>query len=91
MKHDLTTGTWQDDNGCPISIILVSISDAVKIGGPAIILTKNKIAPNAIFRVVSCLYILYDLTCLILLRNSTHSLIYIWLTVASRCILLVTD
>jgi hypothetical protein len=27
MKHDLTTGTWQDDTGCPISIILVSISD----------------------------------------------------------------
>ena len=28
MKHDLTTGTWQDDTGCPISIILVSTSDA---------------------------------------------------------------
>ena len=27
MKHDLTTGTWQDDTGCPISIILVSTSD----------------------------------------------------------------
>ena len=26
MKHDLTTGTWQDDTGCPISIILVSTS-----------------------------------------------------------------
>ena len=23
MKQDLTTGTWQDDTGCPISIILV--------------------------------------------------------------------
>ena len=30
MKHDLTTGTWQDDTGCPISIILVSTSD---VGG----------------------------------------------------------
>jgi hypothetical protein len=28
MKHDLPTGTWQDDTGCPISIILVSTSDA---------------------------------------------------------------
>ena len=30
MKHDLTTGTWQDDTGCPISIILVSTSDALR-------------------------------------------------------------
>ncbi len=30
MKHDLTTGTWQDDTGCPISIILVSISDGAR-------------------------------------------------------------
>ena len=50
-------------------------------GGPLIILAKNKFAPNAIFRVVSCLYILYDLTCLILLKNSTHSLSYM----AYRC------
>ena len=28
MKHDLTTGTWQDDTGCPISIILATTSDA---------------------------------------------------------------
>ena len=27
MKQDLTTGTWQDDTGCPISIILVSTFD----------------------------------------------------------------
>ena len=27
MKHDLTTGTRQDDNGCPISIILAATSD----------------------------------------------------------------
>ena len=27
MKHDLTTGTWQDDTGCPIIIILVTTSD----------------------------------------------------------------
>ena len=27
MKHDLTTGTWQDDTGCPISIIFVATSD----------------------------------------------------------------
>jgi len=29
MKHDLTTGTWQDDNGCPISIVLAATSDDV--------------------------------------------------------------
>ena len=34
------------------------------------------IAPNAIFRVVSCLYILYDLTCSIWWQNSTYSLSY---------------
>jgi hypothetical protein len=27
MKYELTTGTWQDDTGCPISIILVTTSD----------------------------------------------------------------
>ena len=36
MKHDLSTGTWQDDTGCPISIIVVTTSDDgcdVKRGG----------------------------------------------------------
>ena len=33
----------------------------------------KKFAPNAIFRVSSCLYILFDLTCSIWLKNSTHS------------------
>jgi len=46
------------------------------IGGPVLKLAKIKFAPNAIFRVVSCLYKLYDLTYLILLKNSTHSLSY---------------
>ena len=32
MKHDLTTGTWQDDTGCPISIILVSTTVTVVSG-----------------------------------------------------------
>jgi hypothetical protein len=27
MKHDLTTGTWQDDTGCPISFVLAATSD----------------------------------------------------------------
>ncbi len=27
MKNDLTTGTWQDNPGCPINITLVSTSD----------------------------------------------------------------
>jgi hypothetical protein len=29
MKIDLTTGTWQDNPGCPINITLVSTSDGV--------------------------------------------------------------
>ncbi len=29
MKIDLTTGTWQDNPGCPINITLVSTSDAI--------------------------------------------------------------
>ncbi len=28
MKIDLTTGTWQDNPGCPINITSVSTSDA---------------------------------------------------------------
>ena len=28
MKHDPTTGTWQDDTGCPISFVLAATSDA---------------------------------------------------------------
>ncbi len=43
------------------------------VRGSGIKIGKKKIAPNAIFRVVSCLYILYDLTCSIWLKNSTHS------------------
>jgi hypothetical protein len=27
MKNDLTTGAWQHDIGCPISIVLLSTSD----------------------------------------------------------------
>jgi hypothetical protein len=42
------------------------------LGGP-VLKSAEKIAPNAVFRVVSCLYILYDLTCSIWLKNSTHS------------------
>ena len=30
MKHDLTTGTWQDDTGCPISFVLAATSDAAR-------------------------------------------------------------
>ena len=30
MKHDLTTGAWQDDTGCPISIILAATSDVCR-------------------------------------------------------------
>ena len=30
MKHDLTTGTWQDGTGCPISIILAATTSDVR-------------------------------------------------------------
>ncbi len=30
MKNDLTTGAWQHNIGCPISITLLSTSDVVK-------------------------------------------------------------
>ncbi len=46
-----------------------------QLGGP-VLKSAKKIAPNAIIRVVSCLYILYDLTCSIWLKKSTHSLSY---------------
>jgi hypothetical protein len=29
MKNDLTTGAWQHNIGCPISITLLSASDAI--------------------------------------------------------------
>ncbi len=44
--------------------------------GPLSKSSKKNFAPNVIFRVVSCLYILYDLTYSFLLKNSTHSLSY---------------
>jgi len=37
MKHDPTTGTWQDDTGCPISIILVSTSDVGRMERPTLL------------------------------------------------------
>ena len=46
------------------------------VGGPVLKLAKITFAPNAIFRVVSCLYILYDLTYSFLWKNSNHSLSY---------------
>ncbi len=33
MKYDLTTGTWQDNIRCPISIILFCISDVPPLPG----------------------------------------------------------
>jgi hypothetical protein len=52
---------------------IATATAAATVGGPVLKLSKKKIAPNAIFRVVSCLYILYDLTCSIWLKKSTHS------------------
>jgi hypothetical protein len=40
MKHDLTTGTWQDDTGCPISIILAATSDVVLYQNAKICVTR---------------------------------------------------
>ncbi len=48
---------------------------ALQLGGPVLKLAK-KFGPNAIFRVASCLYILYDLTCSSWWQNPTHSLSY---------------
>ncbi len=48
----------------------------LSLGGPVLKLAKIKFAPNAIFRVLSCLYILYDLTYSFLWKNSNHSLNY---------------
>jgi len=41
MKHDLTTGTWQDDTGCPIIIILVTTSDAPPLLPPTMSLCNR--------------------------------------------------
>ncbi len=50
LKHDLTTGTWQDDTGCPISIILVSTSDGGRRGDMAQALAwcrwRHPVAPS---------------------------------------------
>ena len=27
LKNELTTGTWKDDPGCPINIVLLATSD----------------------------------------------------------------
>ncbi len=47
------------------------------LGGPLRNSPRQIIASNAIFRVASCLYILYDITYSIWLPNSTHSHSYV--------------
>jgi hypothetical protein len=42
MKNDLTTGAWQHNVGCPISIMLLSTSDA---GGTNNNLLKAQVRP----------------------------------------------
>jgi hypothetical protein len=42
MKNDLTTGAWQHNIGCPISITLLFTSDAVKGGALAGILLPSE-------------------------------------------------
>jgi hypothetical protein len=46
------------------------------VGGPAIKLSNFFWAPNIIFSVGSCMYILYDLTCQVWMENSTHNQSY---------------
>ncbi len=54
MKHDLTTGTWKDDTGCPISIVLAATSDVVcesyrlkyLAAKPTMIMTKKAMMTN---------------------------------------------
>jgi hypothetical protein len=48
------------------------VSNSMKLGDPVLKLAKKN-APNAIFRVVSCLYTLNDLTCSVWLKKTTHS------------------
>ncbi len=63
-----TPGSWQTKTPRPTA------QQSPPSGrGSGIKIGEKKIAQNAIFRVVSCLYILYDLTCLIWLKKSTHS------------------
>jgi hypothetical protein len=56
-------------------VITVAVVVAVAVGGP---LEKSfkKIAPNIIFSVGSCICMLYDLTCQVSLKKSTHSQSY---------------
>ncbi len=62
---------------CVVACLLEHIvRELTIVRGSGIKIGKKKYAPNAIFRVVSCLYILYDLTCSIWWKNSTHSLSY---------------
>jgi hypothetical protein len=66
MKNDLTTGAWQHDIGCPISIILFSPSDDTdtKIHGVAIKLTSaTKITNAAIWYYCAALSVLLSFVC----------------------------
>ncbi len=73
---------FQFDQGAALGREVVAVDgtmgvlDRVEVGGPVLKLAKIKFTPNAIFRVVSCLYILYDLTYSFLWKNSNHSLSY---------------
>ncbi len=68
-RVSLKLGIWTDHS------FFHSKSSIMAVGG-LVLKSVKKNSPNAIFRVVSCLYILYDLTSSIWLKNSTHSYSY---------------
>jgi hypothetical protein len=47
MKNDLTTGAWQHNIGCPISITLLSTSDAATMVATAIATITATATPTA--------------------------------------------
>jgi hypothetical protein len=51
MKNDLTTGAWQHDIGCPISIVSFSTSDVCRAIVEAV--ATDKIHPNGSRAVVA--------------------------------------
>ncbi len=50
MKHDLTTGTWQDNIWCPIHIFLICTSDVLPPSAP-VFPVQEPIAPRTRSRV----------------------------------------
>jgi hypothetical protein len=59
--------------------------DSISLGRGSIRKIIIFFAPNIIFSVGSCICMLYDLTCQVSLKKSTHSQSYMGYNVAIRC------